>query len=150
MASCFWIEDPRRPGPSQAIRICEHTGERWCLPELCRLKGEITLHQQGSAGSEAAIEDFHQVLLLAREQLALAWELRAATSLTRCLAGDRRSERARIVLKQICAQFTEGHDKPELMAAAALLEEPTGSASDQRHRAEGISYDSPPPLSGKP
>ena len=27
--------------------------------ELCRLKGEITLHQQGSAGSEAATEDFH-------------------------------------------------------------------------------------------
>ena len=59
---------------------------------------------------------------LAREQQALAWELRAATSLARCVAGDRRNDNARIVLKQIYAQFSEGHDTPDLMATAALLE----------------------------
>jgi len=30
-------------------------------------------------------------------------------------------------LKQICAQFTEGNDKPELIAAPALLDQPTES-----------------------
>src|SRR5262249_16955162 len=68
---------------AEAMAIWEGTGERWCLPELHRLKGEITLRQQGSAGTEAAVEAFQQGLLLAREQQALAWELRNAMSLAR-------------------------------------------------------------------
>jgi len=36
------------------------------------------------------------------------------------------------VLKQICAQFTEGHDKPELMAAVALLSRQEAPAINKR------------------
>jgi len=61
---------------AEAVGICERTGERWCLPELYRLSGEITLRQQCSGSTETAIEAFHRALLLAREQQALAWELR--------------------------------------------------------------------------
>jgi predicted ATPase len=106
---------------AEAISICERTGEGWCLPELHRLSGEIALHQQGS-GVEAAVDAFQRALTLAREQQALAWELRAATSLARSLAGDERIAGARATLKLIHAQFTEGHDRPELVAAAALLD----------------------------
>jgi predicted ATPase/DNA-binding winged helix-turn-helix (wHTH) protein len=120
-----------RAAVAEAISICERTGERWCLPELYRLDGEITLRHQGGARTEAAIETFQRALLLARDQQALAWELRAATSLARCLADDGRGSAARIALKEICAQFREGHDNAELMAAAALLEQPTGSGSNR-------------------
>jgi predicted ATPase len=62
--------------------------------------------------------------MLARDQQALAWELRAAISLARCVAGDGRIDGARVALRQTYAQFAEGHHRPELIAAAALLEQP--------------------------
>jgi predicted ATPase/DNA-binding winged helix-turn-helix (wHTH) protein len=107
---------------AEAMSICERTGERWCLPEMYRLKGEITLHQRGRRGIDPAVTAFHEALKLAREQQALAWELRAATGLARCLSEDRRIDDARTILSQILAQFAEGHDRPELAAAATLLE----------------------------
>ena len=109
---------------AEAIDTCKRTGERWCLPELHRLTGEVSLHQQRSAGIEPAIEAFHRALKIAREQQALAWEVRAATSLVRCLDGDPRIDSARVLLREIHSQFMEGHDSPELVAAAELLEQP--------------------------
>jgi predicted ATPase/DNA-binding winged helix-turn-helix (wHTH) protein len=106
---------------AEAIGICERTGERWCLPELHRLTGEIALIQQLSRGVEAAVEAFQRALILAREQRALAWELRAATSLARCLIGDQRIGEALTVLRRVYEQFPEGYERPELMAAAAIL-----------------------------
>lgn len=106
----------------EAMEICRRTGERWCLPELHRMRGEIVLNQHGRGGIDAAAEAFNQALLLAREQQALAWELRAATSLALCVSGDGRVDGARIVLSQVYAQFTEGFHRPELIAAAKLLE----------------------------
>ena len=114
---------------AEAISICDRTGERWCLAELHRLSGEIALSQRGSQGLEPALAAFHRALRIAQEQQAIAWELRAATSLTRYAVGDRRMEEARGVLRQIYDQFSEGHDGPELMEAAALLEPRQKSAS---------------------
>lgn len=106
----------------EAIGICRRTGERWCLPELHRMRGEILLTQHGRRGIDTAVEEFSLALRLAHEQRALAWELRAATSLARCVSGDGRIDGARAVLRQVYAQFTEGLDRPELTAAAKLLE----------------------------
>jgi hypothetical protein len=64
---------------------------------------------------------FQKALRLAREQRVLAWELRAATSLVSCMAGDPRVDEAKAVLGEVCAQFKEGHDSSELLAAAELL-----------------------------
>jgi len=114
---------------AEAISICDRTGERWCLAELHRLSGEIALSQGGSQGLEPALAAFHRALRIAQEQQAIAWELRAATSLTRYAVGDRRMEEACGVLRQIYDQFSEGHDGPELMEAAALLEPRQKSAS---------------------
>jgi predicted ATPase/DNA-binding winged helix-turn-helix (wHTH) protein len=54
-------------------------------PELIRLKGELTMQQDmpGAVGSAEAL--LRQALDGAREQGALSWELRAATSLARSL-----------------------------------------------------------------
>jgi hypothetical protein len=108
---------------AEAMSICERTGERWCLPEMYRLKGEIILNRLGSQGRDAALEAFHKAIRLAREQAALAWELRAATSLLRCLSGHGRIDDARAILGQVLAGFTEGRDRPEVAMAATLFQD---------------------------
>jgi predicted ATPase len=111
---------------AEALSICDQTSERWCLPELHRLTGEIALVQRGPLGVEVAIAAFNRALTLAREQQALAWELRAATSLARCVTGDKRvGDDAHANLRRIYEHFSEGHGTPDLVAAAALLKKQT-------------------------
>src|SRR6266850_2449342 len=67
----------------EAIDRSEHTDERWLIAELRRVKGELLL-LQGTQGAAAVAEDlFRQAIDWARQQDALSWELRAATSLAR-------------------------------------------------------------------
>ena len=63
-------------------------GQQWYVPELLRIKGEILL-QQGSEGNLAA-DCFDQAAVMAREQGALAWELRIGLSLCRLRVTQRR------------------------------------------------------------
>jgi len=61
----------------------ERTEECWPMAELLHVKGELLL-PQGAPGAAAVAEDlFQQAADYARRQGALAWELRAATSLAR-------------------------------------------------------------------
>jgi len=61
-------------------------------------------------------------LAAAREQGALAWELRSATSLARLHQGAGRNADALLVLEPVYAQFTEGFGTDDLRSAATLLE----------------------------
>ena len=79
------------------------------------------LQQKGAPNIHSAVHAFEQGLALAREQKALAWELRVATSMARALTGNERFEAARRTLGEIYAQFTEGRDRPDLTTAAKLL-----------------------------
>jgi predicted ATPase len=64
---------------------------------------------------------FLQALECSREQRALAWELRAATSLARMWSvQDRRAEAGRM-LRSICDRFTEGHSTADWLKAQAVL-----------------------------
>jgi predicted ATPase len=65
---------------NEAQERSERAGERWYLPELLRLRGELVL-QQGSA--EAAADCFARSLREARDQGATSWELRTAMSLAK-------------------------------------------------------------------
>src|SRR6266581_3951753 len=62
----------------------------WLAPELLRIKGELLLLQRPTGTTEAAEDVFRQALDIARQQEALSWELRAATSLARLLRNQRR------------------------------------------------------------
>jgi Tetratricopeptide repeat len=53
----------------------------WLTPELLRVKGTLLLLQNTPAVPEAAEDHLRQALDVARQQEALSWELRAATSL---------------------------------------------------------------------
>jgi len=56
-----------------------------------------------------------------RQQDALAWELRAATSLARLWRGQGRTSQGHDLLAPVYHRFTEGFATADLIAANALL-----------------------------
>jgi predicted ATPase len=97
--------------------------ERWCLPELLRIKGTL-LSLEGNPGSTIAAENhFLESLDWARRQGALSWELRAAVSLARLRQGKSCASEARDLLAPSYARFTEGFETADLKTAKQLLNE---------------------------
>jgi predicted ATPase/DNA-binding winged helix-turn-helix (wHTH) protein len=93
----------------------------WCSPELMRVAGELQSLEATDNAQRLAEVSFLQALECAREQRALAWELRAATSLASVwLRQDRRTEAQRM-LRSICDRFTEGHSTADWLQAQAVL-----------------------------
>jgi predicted ATPase len=91
-------------------------------PELIRLKGEFSLLQDMTGAAGSAEAHFRQALDGAREQGALSWELRAATSLARLLRNQRRPADAIACLRPVYDRFTEGFGTADLQAAKQLLD----------------------------
>jgi hypothetical protein len=90
------------------------------LPETMRIKAELVA--SGPHSSEAEYW-FSRSLDLAREQSALAWELRTATSLAHMWARHGRGGKATRVLRPVYDRFTEGFDTLDLSSAKCLLVE---------------------------
>jgi predicted ATPase/DNA-binding winged helix-turn-helix (wHTH) protein len=99
---------------SEAHARAERTEERWYLPELLRLRGELLL-QEGDA--DAAAELFARSLHEAQDQAAASWELRTATSVARSQPGRR------ALLKSVLDRFGEGFATADVSAAQRLLAE---------------------------
>jgi predicted ATPase len=95
-------------------------GPHFYLPEIMRIKGELLA--SGPHWSEAEYW-FSRSLDLAREQSALAWELRTATSLAHMWARQGRGGDATRVLRPVYDRFTEGVDTLDLSSAKCLLDE---------------------------
>jgi tetratricopeptide (TPR) repeat protein len=96
------------------------TRSHFHLPEMMRIKGEILA--SGSHWCEAETW-FSRSLDVAREQSALAWELRTATSLAHLWVRQDRGDEARRLLRSVYDRFTEGFDTPDLKTAKRLLDE---------------------------
>jgi predicted ATPase/DNA-binding winged helix-turn-helix (wHTH) protein len=101
-----------------AITRAERTAEGWVVPELLRIKGE---QLRSSGAVEAAEACFADALQRAGKQGALAWELRAATSLARLRKVKGRTGEADACLRPVYDRFTEGFDTPDLRAARSYL-----------------------------
>jgi predicted ATPase/DNA-binding winged helix-turn-helix (wHTH) protein len=117
------LAEASRPDEANAaidrvIAYGEPTRRNFYLPEVMRIKGEILA--SGAEASEAETW-FSRSLDLAREQSALAWELRTATSLAHLLARQGRCDEATRVLRPVYDRFTEGFDTPDLRAAKRFL-----------------------------
>jgi hypothetical protein len=98
--------------------IVVERGDCLASAEVCRLRG--ALHEVDGRLEES--ENCHrQALSIAREQSALTWELRAATSLARLLGAQDRVAEARQLLAGVCARFTEGRDTSDFREAAGIL-----------------------------
>jgi hypothetical protein len=103
------------------IRRADNGEAGWCQPELHRARGEWLL-AHGAVGAAAAAEAlFQRALDEARRQGALAWELRAATSLARLWQRGGRAQEGASLLSGVVQRFTEGSRTADMVAATDLL-----------------------------
>jgi hypothetical protein len=70
-----------------------------------------------------AEEYFQRALVVARQQQAKSWELRASMSLARLWRDQGKVQQARELMAPVYGWFTEGFDTLDLKEAKALLEE---------------------------
>jgi predicted ATPase len=105
-----------------AIERSEARQERWCLPDLLRIKGELLLLQNAPNAVSTASDYFGRALDMALKQSTLSWQLRAATSLARLQYDQRKVAEARNLLNPIYARFTEGFETTDLRSARQLLD----------------------------
>lgn len=101
-----------------ALDRAEAKNERWCLPELVRIRAAIRAAEGQADEAEALLV---RSMALAREIGALSWQLRAATDLARLWRAASRADDAHRMLSPIFDAFTEGFATPDLVAAADLL-----------------------------
>jgi hypothetical protein len=101
----------------RAAELVETTNERWCEPEIPRLRARLA---RDPAASGCLLETS---LSLAREQGALLWEVRAATDLARLLRDQGRRDAARGALAPVVARVSEGIGMPDFTSARQLLRE---------------------------
>src|SRR6516225_7007702 len=106
----------------EALQRSERSDGRWCIAELLRVKGELTLLENAPDAAAAAEEYFRQAQDWARRQGTLSWELRAATSLARMWRDQGRRKDARELLTPVFGRFTEGFDTADLNAAKVILD----------------------------
>jgi predicted ATPase len=90
--------------------------------EMMRMQGEVLLAQTPDNAQKAEAE-YRRAMELAAQQSNRAIELRAVTSLSRLLSQTGRSREAHDMLTPVYGAFTEGFDRPDLLAAKALLAE---------------------------
>ena len=98
------------------LEFASSGGGIWWSAELHLRRGRLRRNDP-----EAAEQDFQRALAAARGQSARTQELRAATAYAEFLLAQGRWDDARAVLKPVLAWFTEGLDRPDQRAAAALL-----------------------------
>jgi tetratricopeptide (TPR) repeat protein len=105
----------------RALARANDGAERWYLPELLRLKGQLLLDENARSVSQAE-RCFTEAFEMARQQGATAWELRAAMSLARLMMAQDRPDAARETLFPVYRRFTQGFETADLRSAAALLD----------------------------
>ena len=115
------LDDARRC-IDEATAAMQTSKQRWCEAETNRIAGEISLlsPKRDAARAEAY---FDHALLVARQQQAKSWELRAAMSLARLWRDQGKVSEARELLAPVHGWFTEGFDTRDLKEAKSLLEE---------------------------
>jgi predicted ATPase/DNA-binding winged helix-turn-helix (wHTH) protein len=96
-------------------------GQLLFIPEFLRLEGDI-LAARGQAAAGEALSTYQHAIQLASEQSALAWELRAATSLARFYRSVD-PQKASTILLPVYQRYTEKHETVDLLAAKRLLDE---------------------------
>ena len=99
--------------------------------EVARIEGALIL-QSDSSATAGAERCFQRAIEIAQGRGEKSLELRAATSLSRLWARQRRHEEAHQLLANIYDWFTEGLDTVDLRAAKALLSELEGTSPAAR------------------
>src|SRR5262249_35128546 len=87
---------------SEAIPRSAAQEQRFCEPEMHRLRGELLLV---TGVTDDAEKPMREAIVIARGQDAKSWELRATTSLARLLAKQGKRDEARVLLTEIYNWF---------------------------------------------
>ena len=107
----------------EAIASTERNGgTSFDLPELLRVKGQL-LATRPTPDEPEAERCLMRAVDSARQQGAIAWELRAAMTLARRWAQNGRKSDARALLEATLAPFKQGFETGDLRAAHRLLSE---------------------------
>ena len=118
--------DSARRCVDEALSAVESTKERWWEAEINRIAGEIVLIEPSAKVVKAEAEAeayFQRALVIARQQQARSWELRAAMSTARLWRDQGKRDEARDLLAPVYGWFTEGFDTLDLKEAKTLLDE---------------------------
>ena len=107
----------------KALARAEHSGERYSIPELLHVKGEVLLQQATNESMWAAEGCFFGAIVMAREQDALFLELRAALDLALMRTKQIRPDEGKRILASVYDRFTEGFETTDLREAKDLLQE---------------------------
>lgn len=104
-----------------ALAQSQREGLLWHLPELLRMKGELSILQFGDRSFSAAEELLSEANERAAEQEALFWQLRTAVSLARLRVRQGRPTEARTILAPMCEAFAAEAEFADLGIARKLL-----------------------------
>jgi predicted ATPase/DNA-binding winged helix-turn-helix (wHTH) protein len=108
----------------RALARAEQSGERYSVPELLRIKGELLLQQEATNVPWSAAEDcLLDAVAAARGQDALFWELQAALTLARLWMSRNRPGDAKQILAPVYDRFIEGFEVVAVKRARSLLEQ---------------------------
>lgn len=102
-----------------ALTISHRNNERWCLPELLRIRGSVLLAQDRTAEAETL---FINSMTVANNLGMLSWQLRAANDLAEFWQARSRGHEARAILAPIYSHFTADDDTEDLRRARVLLQ----------------------------
>ncbi|WP_406857668.1 winged helix-turn-helix domain-containing protein [Alsobacter sp. KACC 23698] len=103
-----------------AWEAVERNGDRFNVPELLRIKGDILASGPAPRAQEAQA-CYLQAQQEAIRSSALSFELRSGISLARLWLAQGRGPQAAEMLAAVCARFEEGFDTPDFLAAQRLI-----------------------------
>ena len=106
----------------EAMSAIGTTKESWQESDIIRIAGDLEL-MSIEPNMQNAQTYYERALMLAREQKAKSWELRAATGLALLWRQQGRCEDALALLAPIYDWFAEGFYTADLRTARALLDE---------------------------
>jgi predicted ATPase/DNA-binding winged helix-turn-helix (wHTH) protein len=107
---------------SRSLSEAMNGPENWCTAEIMRAHGEALLDAHNLDARPEAEELFLRSIEIGRNQGALSWELRSATSVARLWGLSGRATEAQSLLKQVYGQFNEGFATKDLREAKLLLD----------------------------
>jgi predicted ATPase len=105
----------------EAIARSVANEERWCAPELLRVKAVLLLQAAHPKATEEAERLFAESLKLSRQQGALSLELRTATSIAQLRLAEGRMRDGAELLAGVYSRFTEGFATADLRVAESVL-----------------------------
>lgn len=105
------------------LERAENGAAGWSTAEILRARADALLAQDCPSSADAAEAVLLKALAVAKNQGALAWELRSATSLAQLWQRQGHFRQAHELLAPIYQRFTEGFATPDLIKVRRLLDE---------------------------